>query len=41
MRVMLDLDATDERAVVRLLKALLKRLGRSYGVRCKGVKLET
>ena len=36
-RIILDLASDDERAVIRLLKALLKRLGRDHGVRCKGV----
>lgn len=34
MVVMLELRADDERAVMRVLRALLKRLGRDHGVRC-------
>ena len=37
MRITMDLDAADEKALIRLLKALLKRLGRDYGVRCMGI----
>ena len=36
-RVTLDLASDDEKAVIRLLKMLLKRLGRDYGVVCKGI----
>lgn len=36
-RIVLDLDG-DERAIVRLLRALLKRLGRDYGVKCRSVR---
>jgi hypothetical protein len=32
----LDLDG-DEAAVLRLLRALLKQLGRVYGVRCRSI----
>jgi hypothetical protein len=37
--VTLDL-AGDEAAVVRLLKALLKQLGRRFGVRCISITRE-
>lgn len=40
MRVTLELASDDEGAVVQLLRALLKRLGRDHGVRCKRVKIE-
>ena len=33
-RITMHLDATDEKDLVRLLTALLKRLGSDYGVRC-------
>ena len=37
MRYLLDLDG-DEAALIRLLKRLLKILGRTYGVRVKGLE---
>ena len=36
-RFVLDLDGADERVLIRLLRALLKRLGRDHGVRCTAV----
>lgn len=36
-RVVLDLDGSDEKATMQLLKRLLKILGRAYGIRCKGI----
>ena len=33
----MDLEHDDEKQVVRLLRALLKRLGRDHGVRCKAI----
>jgi hypothetical protein len=38
VRFVLDLITDDEQATVRLLKRLLKLLGRAYGIRCKGVR---
>jgi hypothetical protein len=38
-RIVIDLDG-DERTVVRLLRALLKRLGRDYGVRCRAITVD-
>jgi CheY-like chemotaxis protein len=35
--VTMTLAADDERAVIRLLKALLKRLGRAHGVRVTSI----
>jgi hypothetical protein len=40
MRVTLDLAGDDEAAMVRLLKALLKQLGRRFGVRCKRLAVD-
>jgi hypothetical protein len=40
VRVTLDLRATDEQHVIRLLKRVLKVLGRQFGVRCKGISVE-
>jgi hypothetical protein len=37
VRVVLDLAGPDEQVVIRLLRALLKRLGRDHGVKCKVV----
>lgn len=37
MRFVLDLDGPDERVLLRVLRALLKRLGRDHGVRCVAV----
>lgn len=39
-RVVLDLDGDDGKAVVQLLKRLLKTLGRVYGIRCRGVTMQ-
>lgn len=40
MRVILDLASDDEKATVKLLKALLKVMGRRFGVRVKGIRAE-
>ena len=32
------LDASEETALERLLRALLKRLGRTYDVRCRSIR---
>jgi hypothetical protein len=37
LRVLLDLDG-DDATVIRLLRALLKRLGRTHGVRCRRIE---
>ena len=36
-RIIIDLASDDDKAIVRLLKALLKRPGRDHGVKCKGI----
>lgn len=40
MRIVIDLAGTNEATAVQALKWLLKRLGRDFGLRCTGVKLE-
>jgi hypothetical protein len=41
VRIVLDLTGDDERALIRLVRALLKTLGRRFKVKCNGVKVET
>lgn len=36
MRIVLELDG-DEARVIRVLRALLKVLGRRHGVKCRGI----
>jgi hypothetical protein len=36
-RYLVALEADDEHAVIRLLRVLLKRLGRDHGVRCRSI----
>ncbi len=38
-RVTMDFDADDERDVIRIVKAILKMLGRAFGVRVMAVTL--
>ena len=40
MRVLLDLSSVGgAAAIIRLLRALLKRLGRRFGVRCECIEV--
>jgi hypothetical protein len=39
-RIVLDVEGPDEGAILRFLRALLKRLGRDCGVRCVGARVD-
>jgi hypothetical protein len=36
-RYLVALEADDEHAVIRLLRVLLKRLGRDHGIKCRAI----
>ena len=37
IRVVMDLEVVDEKALVRLLREMLKRLLRDHGIKCRSV----
>ena len=40
IRIVVDLDSDDEKAVIRSLRARSKRLGRDHGLACRSVAIE-